>query len=155
MKQIACGENHTVALTSDGSVHAWGVGNHGQLGHGRAVRSAATPTRVEYLVDHKRKIAQIACGAFHTVALGTAGSTSRAPSPPTASSSFSCRLRAAVRCCTADSPVSVADRAQNAHPCCLSLSPPRASFRILPQAFTHGARRITSASAWTTTGVLR
>jgi alpha-tubulin suppressor-like RCC1 family protein len=31
---VACGNRHTVALTSDGSVHTWGAGEFGQLGHG-------------------------------------------------------------------------------------------------------------------------
>lgn len=71
---MACGENHTVALTSNGSVHAWGIGNHGQLGCGAGVRSSSTPMLVGELKAKKRRIAQIACGAFHTAALGTAGS---------------------------------------------------------------------------------
>lgn len=32
IKQIACGANHTLALDTDGYVHAWGFGGYGRLG---------------------------------------------------------------------------------------------------------------------------
>ena len=34
VRKIACGLRHTLALTSDGNVYAWGYGGDGQLGHG-------------------------------------------------------------------------------------------------------------------------
>jgi len=32
--QVACGWQHTLALSSNGKVFAWGYGEDGQLGHG-------------------------------------------------------------------------------------------------------------------------
>jgi len=33
-KQVACGTDHTVALSSSGEVYTWGWGKEGALGHG-------------------------------------------------------------------------------------------------------------------------
>lgn len=43
--QIACGSNHTMALTDNGALWSWGDGRFGQLGHGLA-RDCGVPTRV-------------------------------------------------------------------------------------------------------------
>ena len=34
IKEIACGSNHSAAITSNGELYTWGQGAHGRLGHG-------------------------------------------------------------------------------------------------------------------------
>jgi len=34
IKDLACGEHHTVALLKDGNIFSWGENSHGQLGVG-------------------------------------------------------------------------------------------------------------------------
>jgi alpha-tubulin suppressor-like RCC1 family protein len=66
---IACGESHTCALTSDGDVYTWGSGQIGQLGHGDFHRQSL-PIKVANINE---KIVQVACGKKHTVALTSDG----------------------------------------------------------------------------------
>eukprot|EP01052_Picozoa_sp_SAG31_P006837 SAG31_NODE_319_length_17776_cov_4.703570_9_plen_1168_part_00 len=69
MKLVSCGQSHTLALDTDGCLHVWGAGKHGQLGHGRSV-----PTeRVPKMVPFKYKLAQIACGDLHSAAIDSQG----------------------------------------------------------------------------------
>ena len=69
MKVVACGQSHTLALDTDGCLHAWGAGKNGQLGHGRSVPSERVPKMVAF----KYKIAQIACGDLHSAAIDDQG----------------------------------------------------------------------------------
>ena len=65
--QVACGDNHTEAIDSEGYLWAWGLNSHGQLGlSGNA--SVATPTQVE-----TKTWSQVACGVKHTVAIDSDG----------------------------------------------------------------------------------
>ena len=66
--QIASGNNHTVALKSDGTVYAWGHNINGQLGDGTNA-NRHKPTQVKGLTD----IIEIAAGHEHTVALKSDG----------------------------------------------------------------------------------
>ncbi|KAL3687154.1 hypothetical protein R1sor_013463 [Riccia sorocarpa] len=68
--QIACGENHSAALSADGQVFTWGRGKYGQLGHG-GVDSEFSPVAVTALSD--QLIIQIACGGDHTMAVNSEG----------------------------------------------------------------------------------
>ena len=45
---IACGQRHSAAVASDGSLFTWGVGRAGQLGHGD-LKDQKAPKRVEAL----------------------------------------------------------------------------------------------------------
>jgi alpha-tubulin suppressor-like RCC1 family protein len=75
--QVSAGATHSLALTTDGSVYAWGAGGSGQLGHGSSPTSQTTPVRVlsgaqgnhQYLQD----IIAIAAGEFFSVALTSTG----------------------------------------------------------------------------------
>ncbi|GMF10820.1 unnamed protein product [Phytophthora lilii] len=56
---VACGANHTLCMSVDGRVYAWGDNSFGQLGMGaRSVQPVGTPYRVDKLVS----VRAIACG---------------------------------------------------------------------------------------------
>ncbi|XP_071943123.1 alsin-like isoform X2 [Antedon mediterranea] len=63
--QIACGDMHTLALSTKGEVWAWGVGH--QLGLAAGSNSISTPARV--LAFGERKVLSICCGAAHSLAV--------------------------------------------------------------------------------------
>ena len=54
--QIAVGESHVIALSSDGDVYAWGNNDNGQLGIGIKIQRELTPT----LLPITEKVVQIA-----------------------------------------------------------------------------------------------
>ncbi|XP_078595425.1 uncharacterized protein LOC144872787 isoform X2 [Branchiostoma floridae x Branchiostoma japonicum] len=61
--QVSTGYAHTAVLTRSGEVFTFGCGLHGQLGHG-ATDKVSIPQRVQGIMG---KVAQVACGLFHTV----------------------------------------------------------------------------------------
>lgn len=66
--QVACGENHSLALDSEGNVWAWGSNKNYQLGNSNVDKLQA-PTKVENLSN----IRKIACGAQNSFAIGNKG----------------------------------------------------------------------------------
>jgi hypothetical protein len=64
---VACGWQHTLALTSAGDVFSWGYGKHGQLGHGNS-SNLDIPKKVKGI----EKAEMVECGHSHsaTVAEG-------------------------------------------------------------------------------------
>ncbi|GMF30766.1 unnamed protein product [Phytophthora fragariaefolia] len=59
VQSVACGANHTLCMSVDGRVYAWGDNSFGQLGMGmKSVQPMGTPYRVEKLVS----VRGIACG---------------------------------------------------------------------------------------------
>ncbi|WP_308638950.1 RCC1 domain-containing protein [Paenibacillus silvisoli] len=66
--QVAAGDNHSVAVTSDGTVWAWGGNEHGQLGD--ETRENGREPRV---VAGLPKVKSIAAGQYTSIALGEAG----------------------------------------------------------------------------------
>ena len=70
VKDIDCGESHTVALTDKGEVYTWGGGLLGQLGHGDYFRQTL-PIKVANLADSE--IVQLSCGKRHTAAINADG----------------------------------------------------------------------------------
>ena len=68
-KQVCCGQDHTLVLTEDGKVFSWGANRRGQLGHGDTM-STSTPRKVD---SFNRRVAQVAAGANHSVALMEGG----------------------------------------------------------------------------------
>uniref|UniRef100_A0A669D112 Alsin Rho guanine nucleotide exchange factor ALS2 n=1 Tax=Oreochromis niloticus TaxID=8128 RepID=A0A669D112_ORENI len=63
--ELACGEKHTLALSVQREVWAWGSGC--QLGLNAAVFPVWKPQKVEHLAG--RYVLQVACGASHSLAL--------------------------------------------------------------------------------------
>ncbi|XP_019887375.1 probable E3 ubiquitin-protein ligase HERC4 isoform X1 [Ooceraea biroi] len=69
--QVACGVEHSVALTNDGEVYSWGSNMDGQLGLGSNVGCELKPTRIPALAAVP--IVFIACGGHHTIAISKSG----------------------------------------------------------------------------------
>lgn len=63
VKQVACGEFHTLALLETGSVYSWGGTLHGKLG-----REYEKEPRIVDGLDHVF-ITKVACGDCHSLAL--------------------------------------------------------------------------------------
>jgi alpha-tubulin suppressor-like RCC1 family protein len=66
---IAAGGTHSLALTSDGKVLAWGENQYGQLGNGMTTYDSPTPVPVQNLTD----IIAVAAADFFSLALKNDG----------------------------------------------------------------------------------
>ena len=73
--QIACGDEHTLALTEQGQVYSWGLNRYGQLGVGN-LSSELGPVKVMGLNGFPNKIVFVASGAWTSFALDVNGSVS-------------------------------------------------------------------------------
>ncbi|WP_175428390.1 FIVAR domain-containing protein [Bacillus solimangrovi] len=73
IKQIKSGGDHTIALTSDGTLYTWGRNEYGQLGNGRSGWGffESSPTAIQ--MPRGAKIEQITVGEEHTIALASDG----------------------------------------------------------------------------------
>jgi alpha-tubulin suppressor-like RCC1 family protein len=67
---VAAGENHSLALKSNGSVVAWGFNGYGQLGNG-TITNSLTPVAVSGLTSG---VAAVTGGQRHSLAVKTNGS---------------------------------------------------------------------------------
>nr|XP_046238601.1 alsin isoform X2 [Scatophagus argus] len=65
VQEVACGEQHTLALSAQREVWAWGSGC--QLGLNTTIFPVWKPQKVEHLAG--RYVLQVACGASHSLAL--------------------------------------------------------------------------------------
>ncbi|GLE05503.1 hypothetical protein PINS_up014526, partial [Pythium insidiosum] len=63
---IACGEEHSAAVSSDGVLYCWGSGRDGKLGNG-CDNDELTPYPVEALASVR--VAKVACGPNQTFAV--------------------------------------------------------------------------------------
>ncbi|KAL5481420.1 hypothetical protein EMCRGX_G021569 [Ephydatia muelleri] len=70
VRQVACGNRHSAAITADGELYTWGEGDYGRLGHGTTA-SVKVPTKVAAI----ELVQQVACGAAHTLVLSMDGLT--------------------------------------------------------------------------------
>ena len=72
VKQLACGDNHVLALTQKGDTFSWGSGQQHQLG-----RKMIERTRLNGLSPStfglKKNIVSVAAGAFHSFAIDKTG----------------------------------------------------------------------------------
>ena len=66
---VSAGENHSLAVKSDGTVWAWGYNNYGQLGNGYPSSSSNIPLRVSELTG----AVAISAGYAHSLALKSDG----------------------------------------------------------------------------------
>jgi len=68
VKEVACGDYHTMALIEDGTVYAWGGTLHKKLGDVEKIGfKYARPAIVPSLTN--KKISMITCGIFHSIAI--------------------------------------------------------------------------------------
>ncbi|KAG2457171.1 RCBT1 protein, partial [Polypterus senegalus] len=65
--EVACGSHHSMALTSDGEVFAWGYNNCGQVGSG-STANQPTPRKVSNCLQNK-VVVGIACGQTSSMAV--------------------------------------------------------------------------------------
>ncbi|XP_021955121.1 RCC1 and BTB domain-containing protein 1 isoform X1 [Folsomia candida] len=68
---VSCGSHHSIALTSEGEVFAFGQNNSGQIGCG-STANQPTPRRVSAVIGNV-KIVKIACGQTSTFAVSDTG----------------------------------------------------------------------------------
>ncbi|OQR96682.1 hypothetical protein ACHHYP_13804 [Achlya hypogyna] len=67
---VACGWDHSLAITKDGSVYSWGSGSNGKLGHGDE-DNRDIPTQIANLSG--KVVRDVRAGCEHTTAITTAG----------------------------------------------------------------------------------
>lgn len=72
VRQVACGESHSLVLTVAGSIFAFGDGSHGALGLG-STASTSQPTLVDTGQIRAIPLRAIAAGAQHSLALTLSG----------------------------------------------------------------------------------
>lgn len=65
--EVACGSHHSLALTSDGEVYAWGQNNCGQVGSG-STTNQPSPRKVTACISGRRTLV-IACGQTSSMAV--------------------------------------------------------------------------------------
>ncbi|KAM3870243.1 putative E3 ubiquitin-protein ligase HERC3 [Diretmus argenteus] len=71
VSQVACGDQHSVALTKDGQVYTWGQDSSGQLGLGKGKHSTESPQQLKSL--SAIPLVQISAGGDHSFALSLSG----------------------------------------------------------------------------------
>ncbi|XP_032434396.1 probable E3 ubiquitin-protein ligase HERC3 [Xiphophorus hellerii] len=69
--QVACGSQHSVALTKEGQVYTWGLDSRGQLGLGKRRSGARSPQPVRSLLSVP--VVQISAGGDQSFALSVSG----------------------------------------------------------------------------------
>ncbi|XP_011505541.1 PREDICTED: probable E3 ubiquitin-protein ligase HERC4 [Ceratosolen solmsi marchali] len=68
VKQIACGENHTIIITEDGQIYSCGNNDSGQLGHEKPTKRLQLLPGLDAFT-----FKQAACGGSHSVAVNNWG----------------------------------------------------------------------------------
>jgi alpha-tubulin suppressor-like RCC1 family protein len=68
--EISCGQNHTAAIKSDGTLWLWGYNNRGQLGDNTTTGKSSPVQTVTGGTDWE----SVSCGYNHTMAIKTDGS---------------------------------------------------------------------------------
>ncbi|KAJ8297784.1 hypothetical protein KUTeg_024315 [Tegillarca granosa] len=60
IRDIACGSSHSAAITSNGELYTWGLGEYGRLGHGDNT-TQLKPKQVKQLAG--QRVIQVSCGS--------------------------------------------------------------------------------------------
>ncbi|RWS12697.1 E3 ubiquitin-protein ligase HERC2-like protein [Dinothrombium tinctorium] len=60
IREVACGSSHSAAITTNGELFTWGLGEYGRLGHGDNI-TQLLPKQVKAFEG--RKVVQVACGS--------------------------------------------------------------------------------------------
>ncbi|XP_062276832.1 probable E3 ubiquitin-protein ligase HERC4 [Scomber scombrus] len=71
VSQVACGSQHSIALTKDGQVYTWGQDSRGQLGLGKLKLDTNSPQHLQSLSSIP--LVQIAAGGEQSFALSVSG----------------------------------------------------------------------------------
>jgi len=69
-KQVACGNSHTAAIKTDGTLWVWGYNGFGQLGINNTTTPICTPVQEFYGGTNWK---QVECGEYHTAAIKNDG----------------------------------------------------------------------------------
>ncbi|KAF4528876.1 hypothetical protein B566_EDAN017097 [Ephemera danica] len=70
--QVACGSHHTLVLTAEGEVYAWGQNNCGQIGSGINNTNTGSPRKVAAAIGGRKAVA-VACGQACSMAVLDSG----------------------------------------------------------------------------------
>jgi alpha-tubulin suppressor-like RCC1 family protein len=68
---VKCGFGHSIALTNDGEVYAWGCNLNGQIGNGKEDTFQSKPSKVNGF--NNNRVVMISCGFHHSMALTEKG----------------------------------------------------------------------------------
>lgn len=68
ISQLVCGYNHSLCLTENGKIYAWGNNQHGQLGFGDTV-NRYVPESIPFFQKSSKSVKRIVSGQFHNVVL--------------------------------------------------------------------------------------
>lgn len=60
IRDVACGSSHSAAITSQGELYTWGLGEYGRLGHGDN-QTLLKPKLISKLIG--QRVVQVACGS--------------------------------------------------------------------------------------------
>ncbi|CAG9322858.1 unnamed protein product [Blepharisma stoltei] len=73
MYMVACGFRHSLSISVQGEVFAWGAGNYGVTGlfDLKEIRTMLIPLQIRFLEG--KKITQVAVGPWHSMAISSAG----------------------------------------------------------------------------------
>ncbi|KAG0712630.1 Protein RCC2 [Chionoecetes opilio] len=69
---VACGNNHTVAVDAKKRPYSWGFGGYGRLGHAEP-KDEQIPRYIKYFDGHNRGVEQVYCGSTFTIACSKLG----------------------------------------------------------------------------------
>jgi alpha-tubulin suppressor-like RCC1 family protein len=67
LSDVCCGDRHSLALTSNGKVYAWGSNKFGQIGNECEDEYQLKPIKIEKFEE--KTIVAISCGYYHSLAL--------------------------------------------------------------------------------------
>jgi alpha-tubulin suppressor-like RCC1 family protein len=68
-KQVSCGQSHTAAIKTDGTLWSWGRNSYGALGDNTIAHKSSPVQTISFGNNWK----SVACGYFHTAAIKTDG----------------------------------------------------------------------------------